>query len=157
MNSSCIYLIIHFRFYTIASPWKCHHLSTLNNHHGIQAILSLWNWYTRKSFHRFCRATYLEPLIFLLITLHNIGFLHHIILTNPIIVNTWSVIIANLDKILRNTSSSSFVRNSRTYWPSIWRVLPLILFPGSVLLAGPKHSTSVPSSAGSEVPLSVDE
>ena len=32
----------------------------------------------------------------------------------------------------------------------------MILFPGSVLLGVPKHSTSVPSSAGSEVPLSVD-
>ena len=32
----------------------------------------------------------------------------------------------------------------------------MILFPGSTLLAGPKHSTSVPFSAGSEVPLSVD-
>ena len=33
----------------------------------------------------------------------------------------------------------------------------MILFPGSTLLAGPKHSTSVPFSAGSAVPLSVDE
>ena len=33
----------------------------------------------------------------------------------------------------------------------------LILFPGSILLAGPKHSTSVPFSAGFAVPLSVDE
>ena len=32
----------------------------------------------------------------------------------------------------------------------------MILFPGSTLLAGPKHSTSVPFSAGSAVPLSVD-
>ena len=33
----------------------------------------------------------------------------------------------------------------------------MILFPGSVLLGVPKHSTNLPSSAGSEVPLSVDE
>ena len=33
----------------------------------------------------------------------------------------------------------------------------MILFPGSILLAGPKHSTSIPSSAGVAVPLSVDE
>ena len=33
----------------------------------------------------------------------------------------------------------------------------MILFPGSTLLAGPKHSTSVPSSAGVAVPFSVDE
>ena len=32
----------------------------------------------------------------------------------------------------------------------------MILFPGSMLLAGPKHSTSVPFSSGSAVPLSVD-
>ena len=31
------------------------------------------------------------------------------------------------------------------------------LFSGSTLFAGPKHSTSVPFSAGSAVPLSVDE
>ena len=31
------------------------------------------------------------------------------------------------------------------------------LFSGSTLLAGPKHSTSVPFSAGVAVPLSVDE
>ena len=30
------------------------------------------------------------------------------------------------------------------------------MFPGSTLLAGPRHSTSVPFSAGSAVPLSVD-
>ena len=30
------------------------------------------------------------------------------------------------------------------------------LFPGSTVAAGPKHSTSVPSSTGSAVPLSVD-
>ena len=30
------------------------------------------------------------------------------------------------------------------------------MFPGSTLLAGPKHSTSVPFSAGVAVPLSVD-
>jgi len=30
------------------------------------------------------------------------------------------------------------------------------MFPGSTLLAGPKHSTSVPFSAGSTVPLNVD-
>ena len=35
-------------------------------------------------------------------------------------------------------------------------VLLSILFPGSTLLAGPKHSTSVPSSAGVALPLSVD-
>ena len=33
----------------------------------------------------------------------------------------------------------------------------MILFPGSTLLAGPKHSTSVPFSAGVAVLLSVDE
>ena len=33
----------------------------------------------------------------------------------------------------------------------------MILFPGCTLLAGPKHSTSVPFRAGSAVPLSVDE
>ena len=33
----------------------------------------------------------------------------------------------------------------------------MILFPGSTLLAGPKHSTSVPFSAGVAMPLSVDE
>ena len=32
----------------------------------------------------------------------------------------------------------------------------MILFPGSTLLAGPKHSTSVPFRAGAAVPLSVD-
>ena len=32
----------------------------------------------------------------------------------------------------------------------------MTLFPGSTLLAGPKHSTSVPSSAESAVPLNVD-
>ena len=31
------------------------------------------------------------------------------------------------------------------------------LFPGSTLLAGPKHSTSVPSSVEVAVPLNVDE
>ena len=36
-------------------------------------------------------------------------------------------------------------------------VLLSTLFSGSTLLAGPKHSTSVPSSAGVAVPLSVDE
>ena len=30
------------------------------------------------------------------------------------------------------------------------------MFPGSTLLAGPKHSTSVPFTAGVAVPLSVD-
>ena len=42
------------------------------------------------------------------------------------------------------------------YWPLIWRVLPPTMFPGSTLLFGPKHSTSVPFSAVSAVPLSVD-
>ena len=32
----------------------------------------------------------------------------------------------------------------------------MILFPGSTLLAGPKHSTSVPFITGVAVPLSVD-
>ena len=45
----------------------------------------------------------------------------------------------------------------KIYWPIIWRALPLILFAGSTLLAGPKHSTSVPFIVGSAVPLSVDE
>ena len=35
-------------------------------------------------------------------------------------------------------------------------MLPSTLFSGSMLLAGPKHSTSVPFRAGSAVPLSVD-
>ena len=35
-------------------------------------------------------------------------------------------------------------------------MLPTLL-PGSTLLAGPKHSTSVPFSVGDAVPLSVDE
>ena len=33
----------------------------------------------------------------------------------------------------------------------------MTLFPESTLLAGPKHSTSIPSSAAVAVPLSVDE
>ena len=32
----------------------------------------------------------------------------------------------------------------------------MILFPGSMLLAGPKHSTSIPFIVGSTVPLSDD-
>ena len=36
-------------------------------------------------------------------------------------------------------------------------VLLSTLFSGSTLLAGPKHSTSVPSSVEVAVPLSVDE
>ena len=43
------------------------------------------------------------------------------------------------------------------YLPNIWRVPSSILFLGFTLLSGPKHSTSVPFSAGSEVPLNVDE
>ena len=35
-------------------------------------------------------------------------------------------------------------------------VLPFTLFPGSILLAGPKHSTTVPSSEMFAVTLSVD-
>ena len=42
------------------------------------------------------------------------------------------------------------------YWPNIWSETFPTLFPGSTLLAGPKHSTNVPFSAGSTVPLSVD-
>ena len=42
------------------------------------------------------------------------------------------------------------------YVPNISRLLLLTLFLGSTLLAGPKHSTSVPFSAGSAVPLNVD-
>ena len=33
----------------------------------------------------------------------------------------------------------------------------MILFPGCKLLAGPKHSTSIPSRAGVAMPLSVEE
>ena len=42
------------------------------------------------------------------------------------------------------------------YVPNISRLLLLTLFLGSTLLADPKHSTSVPFSAGSAVPLNVD-
>ena len=35
-------------------------------------------------------------------------------------------------------------------------MLPPTLFPGSMLLAGPKHSTSVPFSVGFVIPLSVE-
>ena len=38
----------------------------------------------------------------------------------------------------------------------MWRVLLPTLFPGSTLLAGPKHSTRVPFSVGVAVALSVD-
>ena len=40
--------------------------------------------------------------------------------------------------------------------PNIWSVLSPTMFPGSTLLSGPKHSTSVPFSVVSAVPLSVD-
>ena len=40
--------------------------------------------------------------------------------------------------------------------PNILRLLFPTLFPGSTLLAGPKHSTSTPFSVGVAVPLSVD-
>ena len=43
------------------------------------------------------------------------------------------------------------------YKPNIHSVMFPIMFSGSTLLAGPKHSTSVPFSAGNAVPLSVDE
>ena len=43
------------------------------------------------------------------------------------------------------------------YLPNIWSVLSPTLFPGSTLLAGPKHSTRVPFRAEVAVPLSVDE
>ena len=39
----------------------------------------------------------------------------------------------------------------------MWSVLPPILFPEFLEKAGPKHSTSLPFSAGVAVPLSVDE
>ena len=39
----------------------------------------------------------------------------------------------------------------------MWRVLLPTLFSGSTLLAGPKHSTSVPFSLKVAVPLSEDE
>ena len=42
------------------------------------------------------------------------------------------------------------------YKPNIWSVLFPTTFPGSALLAGPKHSTSVPFSVVSAVPLSID-
>ena len=42
------------------------------------------------------------------------------------------------------------------YQPNIWRALLPTLFPGCTLLAGPKHSTSVPFSSEVAVPLSVD-
>ena len=48
-----------------------------------------------------------------------------------------------------------FVQKSYTV-PNIWMVLLSTLFPGSTLLAGPKHSTKVPFSARVAVPLSVD-
>ena len=40
--------------------------------------------------------------------------------------------------------------------PNILRLLFPTRFPGFTLLAGPKHSTNVPFSAGFAVPLSVD-
>ena len=40
--------------------------------------------------------------------------------------------------------------------PNIRKELFPTMFPGFTLLAGPKHSTSVPFSVGSAVPLSVD-
>ena len=43
------------------------------------------------------------------------------------------------------------------YWPTIWSVLFPTMFPASLEKAGPKHSTSIPSSAEVAVPLSVDE
>ena len=43
------------------------------------------------------------------------------------------------------------------YQPNIWRALLPTLFPGCMLLAGPKHSTSVSFSSEVAIPLSVDE
>ena len=43
------------------------------------------------------------------------------------------------------------------YWPNIWSVLFPTIFPTTWPTSRPKHSTSVPSSAGIAVPLSVDE
>ena len=54
-----------------------------------------------------------------------------------------------------------YILRATQYKPNICNVLFPIMFPGSpllsVLLASPKHSTSVPSIAGAAVPLSVDE
>ena len=41
--------------------------------------------------------------------------------------------------------------------PNIYRILFPTMFPASLEKAGPKHSTSVPSSSEVAVPLSVDE
>ena len=43
------------------------------------------------------------------------------------------------------------------YWPNIWSVLFPTIFSASWAGVGPKHSNSVPFSAGIAVPLSVDE
>ena len=55
------------------------------------------------------------------------------------------------------THQSLFLVKKKTHWPNIWSVLLPTLFPGSTLLTGPKHSTSVSSSREVAVPLSVDE
>lgn len=46
---------------------------------------------------------------------------------------------------------------NKTSLPIIWNVLLPTLFSGFTQLFGPKHSNSIPSSAVSAVPLSVDE
>ena len=48
------------------------------------------------------------------------------------------------------------ILHKMTCWPLIRRVLMLTLFPGCTLVAGPKHSTSVPYNAWVAVPLNVD-
>ena len=48
------------------------------------------------------------------------------------------------------------ILHKMTCWPLIRRVLMLTLFPGCTLVAGPKHSTSVPLNAWVAVPLNVD-
>ena len=59
--------------------------------------------------------------------------------------------------MFHNSFVSTSSRMKDICWPNIWNVLFPTMFPASTLRSGPKHSTSVPFSAGVAVPLSVDE
>ena len=49
------------------------------------------------------------------------------------------------------------ISNKQKCWPNIWSLFFPTVFPAFLARSGPKHSTSVPSSLGDAVPLSVDE
>ena len=52
---------------------------------------------------------------------------------------------------------NELISNKQKCWPNIWSLFFPTVFPAFLARSGPKHSTSVPSSLGDAVPLSVDE